>query len=81
MVNFLTLGMKLALFQFQKKGDISNCNNYRGISLINDGIKIISKIVASRNSRYGLENNLVSATKKNVLVSLFLFTKYVIDHN
>jgi len=54
MVNFLTLGMKLALFQFQKKGDLFDCN-YRGISLINDGIKIISKIVASRISRCGLD--------------------------
>jgi len=34
----------------KKKGDdLSDCDNYRGISLINNGIKLISKIVSKKN--------------------------------
>ena len=48
-----------SIISIPKKGDLSDCNNYRGISLINDGIKIISKIVASKISRYDLKNNFI----------------------
>ena len=36
-----------AIVSIPKKGDLSHCNNYRGISLINVGLKIISKIITS----------------------------------
>jgi len=40
----------------KKKGDdLSDGDNYRGISLINNGIKLISKIVSKRISEYGLK--------------------------
>ena len=37
-----------SIISIPKKGDLSDCNNYRGISLINVGLKIISKIVTNR---------------------------------
>ena len=60
MENFLVLGMKQVLYLFLKKGDdLSDCDNYRGTSLINNGIKLISKIVSKRISEYGLKNNFI----------------------
>jgi hypothetical protein len=41
----------------KKKGDLSGCNNYRGISLINVGLKIILKIVTNRFDKYALDHN------------------------
>jgi len=65
MENFLAHGMKQVLYLFQKKkkkkkkkkkgDDLSDGDNYRGISLINNGIKLISKIVSKRISEYGLK--------------------------
>ena len=48
-----------SIVSIPKKGDLTDCDNYRGISLINNGIKIISKIVASRISEYGIQNNFI----------------------
>jgi len=42
-----------------KKGDLSDCNNYCGISLINVGLKIISKIVTNRIAKYAKEHKFV----------------------
>jgi len=39
--------------------DLSDCNNYRGISLINIEFKIISKIVTDRISNYALSHNFI----------------------
>ncbi|OUM65132.1 hypothetical protein PIROE2DRAFT_28468, partial [Piromyces sp. E2] len=37
-----------SIVSIPKKGDLSDCNNYRGISSINVGFKIISKIITNR---------------------------------
>ena len=49
-----------SIISIPKKGDdLSDCDNYQGISLINNGIKLISKIVSKRISEYGLKNNVI----------------------
>ena len=49
---------------YSKKGDdLSDCDNYRGISLINNGIKLISRIVSKRISEYGLKNNIINNSR------------------
>ena len=50
---------KASIVSIPKKGDLTDCDNYRGISLINNGIKIISKIVATRISNYGIRHNFI----------------------
>jgi len=41
-----------SIVSIPKKGDLSDCSNYRGISPINDGLKIISKIITDRIYTY-----------------------------
>ena len=41
-------GKNPLLFQFIKKGDKMDCNNYRGISLLSTSYKILSNIPLSR---------------------------------
>ncbi len=48
-----------AIVSIPKKGDLSDCNNYRGISLINVGLKILSKIVTDRISKYAFSHNFI----------------------
>ena len=48
-----------------KKGDLTDCNNYHGISLINVGLKILSKIVTNRMSNYA-KNLMVSSDLNNL---------------
>jgi len=48
-----------SIISIPKKGDLSDCNNYRGISLINVGLKNISKIVTNRIANYALEHKFV----------------------
>jgi len=60
-----------------KKGDLSDCNNYRGISLINNIIKILSKIVATRILTYCNDNNIIRPEqygfrRKEECISLFI---------
>jgi len=58
----------------KKKRDLSDCNNYYGISLINVGLKIISqRFVTNRIDKYALNHivlldstNLDLEIKKNV---------------
>jgi len=50
------------MFLFQKKkkkGDLSNCINYRGISLIDVGLTILTKIVTDRISKYAFEHSFI----------------------
>ena len=37
----------------------SDCSNYRSISLINIGLKIVSKIITNRMSSYALTHNFI----------------------
>eukprot|EP00833_Pecoramyces_ruminatium_P001771 jgi/Orpsp1_1/1175803/evm.model.c7180000055260.1 len=48
-----------SIVSIPKKGDLTDCSNYRGISLINVGLKIISKIVTDRISKYALSHNFI----------------------
>jgi len=48
-----------SIVSIPKKGDLSDCSNYRGISLINVGLKIISKIITDRISTYALSHNFI----------------------
>ena len=49
-----------SIISIPKKGDdLFDCDNYRGISLINNDIKLISKIVSKRISEYGLKNHFI----------------------
>jgi len=48
-----------SIVSIHKKGDLSDCNNYRGISLINNGLKIIAKIIANRISKYGIDEGFI----------------------
>ena len=50
-----------SIVSIHKKGDLSDCNNYRGISLINNELKIIvKKIIANRISKYGMDKGFIS---------------------
>jgi sorting nexin-29 len=40
--------LEASVISIYKKGDRSNCENYRGISLINVGYKICAKIINKR---------------------------------
>ena len=66
-----------AIVSIPKKGDLSDCNNYRGISLINVGLKIISKIITDRISNYALSHNFIRPEQfgfrnKEECISLFI---------
>ena len=75
---FPSIWNEASIISFPKKGDdLSDCNNYQGISLINNGIKLISKIVSKRISEYGLKNNFIRPEQfgfrnKEECVSLFI---------
>jgi hypothetical protein len=43
---------KEAIVQVHKKGDKTDCSNYRGISLLSTSYKILSNILLSRLSPY-----------------------------
>jgi len=49
----------LSIISNHKKGNLSDCNNYCGISLINNGLKIIAKIIANRFSKYGIDKGFI----------------------
>jgi len=75
--DFLASWNNASIVSIPKKGDLSECNNYRGISLINNGIKIISMIVASRISNYAIKHNIIRPEQfgfrsKEECVSLYI---------
>jgi hypothetical protein len=47
---------RASIISIPKKGDLTDTNNYRGISLINLGVKIAAKIMANRISRLAEKN-------------------------
>ena len=51
--------MKCAIaFPLFKKGDITNCDNYRGISVLSPFAKVFEKLIAAQILRYFDDNNL-----------------------
>jgi hypothetical protein len=46
--NWLISGRSLSIVPIHKKGDETDCNNYRGISLLSTSHKILSNILLSR---------------------------------
>jgi len=42
-----------------KISDLSNCNNYRSISLTNVNLKILTKIITDRISKYAFEHKFI----------------------
>ena len=65
-----------------KKGDLSDCSNYRGISLINVGLKILSKIVTNRISQYAITNNKIRPEQfgfrnKEECISLYISVREI----
>ena len=71
-------------FLFIKKSDPSDCNNYRGISLINNGFKNYSKkIIADRISKYGIDEGFTRPEQyrfrnREECISLFYTTLRII---
>ena len=66
-----------SIVSIPKKGNLADCNNYRGISLINVGIKILSKIITNRISKYAFDNKFVRPEQfgfrnKEECISLFI---------
>ena len=56
----MVISLNLAsIISIPKKRDLSDCNNYRGISLINVGLKIILEIVTNRIAKYAFEYKFV----------------------
>lgn len=47
---------KVVIIPIHKKGDKTECENYRGISLLNSVYKIFSKVLLSRINPYIEEN-------------------------
>ena len=45
-------------FPLFKKGDITNCDNYRGISVLSPFAKVFEKFIAAQILRYFDDNNL-----------------------
>ena len=66
-----------SIVSIPKKGDLTDCDNYRGISLINNGIKLITKVITNRISDYGLKHGFIRPEQfgfrnKEECVSLYI---------
>jgi len=48
-----------SIVSIPKKGDLLDFSKYRGFSLINIGLKIVSKIITNRMSSYALTHNFI----------------------
>ena len=71
-----------SIVSIPKKGDLSDCSNYRGISLINVGLKIISKIITDRISTYALSHNFITPEQfgfrnREECISLFISVREI----
>jgi len=63
--------------EIDNRTDLTDCNNYRGKSLINVWLKILSKIVADRISRYAFAHHIIRPEQygfhsKEKSISLFI---------
>jgi len=66
-----------SIVSIPKKGDLTDCDNYRGISLINNGIKLLTKVITNRISEYGLKHGFIRPEQfgfryKEECVSLYI---------
>jgi len=50
---------KASIVSIPKKGDLTYCDNYRGISFINNVIKLITKVITNRISEYWLKHSFI----------------------
>ena len=71
-----------SIVSIPKKGDLSDCNNYRGISLINVGLKILSKIVTKRISDYAFSHGIIRPEQfgfrnKEECISLYISVREI----
>ena len=57
--DFLKSWNNASVVSIHKTDDPSDCNNYGGITLINNGLKIITKIIANRIPKYGIDKGFI----------------------
>lgn len=85
----LDVGPKALLFRFQKKGNLNDVNNYRGITLTSIFSKIFSFLLDTRLRKWSEDVNLLTdcqyglRSKKSTVDSIFVLSSIInkVIHN